>query len=301
MTIKIAYSEAYHHPLPENHRFPMEKYSLIPQQLLYEGTFSQENFFKPELFDSNVISAVHDKNYINRLNSGRLLKNEERRIGFPWSPELIRREEHITFGTIQTALYAQEYGISFNVAGGTHHAYRDRGEGFCIYNDIAVASQYLLDRRKVKQVLVVDLDVHQGNGTAKIFEQDTRVYTFSMHSAENYPLRKEKSDLDIALHNNVTDKEYLDSLRYHLKNLIDKVKPDIIFFQSGVDILENDLLGKLGISKEGIRERDAIVLQNARQKDIPIATSMGGGYSPSIRNIVEAHCNTYRLAKDIFS
>jgi len=300
MTIKIAYSEEYHHPLPENHRFPMEKYSLIPQQLLYEGTFSHDSFFIPKRFDPQVISAIHDKNYINRLNSGKLLKREERRIGFPWSPELIRREEHITFGTIQTALYAMEYGISFNVAGGTHHAYRDRGEGFCIYNDIAVASQYLLDRSKVKQILVVDLDVHQGNGTAKIFEKDTRVYTFSMHNANNYPLHKENSDLDIALNNDITDKEYLDLLRYNLKNLINKVKPDIIFFQSGVDILENDRLGKLSISKEGIRERDAIVLQNASLNDIPIAASMGGGYSPYLRHIVDAHCNTYRLARDIF-
>ncbi len=298
--IKIAYSEKYHLPLPENHRFPMEKYSLIPQQLLYEGTFEKENFFIPQQFDSKVISAVHDDYYIEKLNTGKLQRHEERRIGFPWSQELIRREEHITYGTIQAALYAMEKGIAFNVAGGTHHAYRDRGEGFCIYNDIAVASQYLLDRQKANQILVVDLDVHQGNGTAKIFEKDKRVYTFSMHSAKNYPLHKENSDLDIALDDKITDNEYLNLLRYHLKNLIDKVTPDIIFFQSGVDILENDRLGKLNISKEGIRERDAIVMKNAYKRDIPVAASMGGGYSPLVRNIVDAHCNTYRLAKDIY-
>mgnify|MGYP006277842009 CR=1 FL=1 len=298
--IKIAFSEKYHHPLPENHRFPMAKYSLIPQQLIYEGAFTRQHFFIPRELDPDIIAAVHDDTYIHKLNNGTLERKEERRIGFPWSESLIRREEHITAGTLQAAEYALENGIAFNVAGGTHHAYRDRGEGFCIYNDIAVAAQYLLDRGIVRQVLVVDLDVHQGNGTAKIFEQEPRVFTFSMHGAKNYPLHKEKSDLDIALSADVTDKEYLDLLQKNLAHLVETVKPDFIFFQSGVDILENDRLGKLSISKAGIRERDKIVLENAYHRNIPVAASMGGGYARHIRNIVDAHCNTYRIARDLW-
>jgi len=298
--IKIAYSEKYHHPLPSSHRFPMEKYSLIPQQLIYEGTFTEENFFIPAIIDKEVLAVIHDKVYISRLNSGKLQKNEERRIGFPWSRALIHREEHITQGTLQSALFAMDEGVAFNVAGGTHHAYHNRGEGFCIYNDIAVASRYLLDKKKVNQILVVDLDVHQGNGTAKIFENDSRVYTFSMHSAKNYPLYKEHSDLDIALDDDTSDKEYLDLLASHLMYLIEKIKPEFIFYQSGVDILVSDRLGKLNISKDGIRERDHIVFWNAYMRSIPVAASMGGGYSPQIRNIVDAHCNTYRVAREIY-
>ncbi|MCF8338802.1 MAG: histone deacetylase [Bacteroidales bacterium] len=298
--IKIAYSDKYHHPLPANHRFPMEKYSLIPQQLLYEGTFDEKHFFEPESMTQDVISAVHDENYIYKLNAGLLHKLEERRIGFPWSKSLIDREEHISAGTVQGALFALDNGIAFNIAGGTHHAYRDRGEGFCIYNDIAIASQYLLNRRMVKQVLVVDLDVHQGNGTAKIFEKEPRVFTFSMHGAKNYPLHKEHSDLDLALGVEITDDEYLELLRKNLTYLIDHIKPDIIFFQSGVDIMGDDRLGKLNISKSGIRKRDRMVLENAFNRNIPVIASMGGGYSRQIRNIVDAHCNTYRVAKNLW-
>ncbi|MCF8232399.1 MAG: histone deacetylase [Bacteroidales bacterium] len=278
----------------------MEKYSLIPQQLLHEGTYTKEHFFVPDEPATDVIRAVHDEDYIYKLNTGRLHKLEERRIGFPWSHSLIRREEHICAGTLQGALLALDNGVAFNIAGGTHHAYRDRGEGFCIYNDIAIASQYLLDKKMVRQVLVVDLDVHQGNGTARIFEKEPRVFTFSMHGAKNYPLHKEHSDLDLALGADITDKEYLDLLRKNLTYLIDHIVPDIIFFQSGVDILADDRLGKLSISKSGIRERDRIVLENAYRRNIPVIASMGGGYSRHIRNIVDAHCNIFRMAKDMW-
>ncbi len=298
--IKIAFGKEYHHELPANHRFPMEKYTLIPEQLLYEGSFTSENFFEPQAIDKSALLAVHDEDYIRKLDNGLLHRKEERRIGFPWSKSLIKREEIITSGTLQGALFAMEEGAAFNVAGGTHHAYRDRGEGFCIYNDIAVAAQYLLDKNRARKVLVVDLDVHQGNGTAKIFEKESRVFTFSMHGAKNYPLHKEQSDLDISLSADITDLDYLNLLKKNYYYLIEKVKPDVIFYQSGVDILENDRLGKLSITKAGVRERDIIVFEKAHRHQIPLMTSMGGGYARHIRNIVDAHCNTYRIAKEIY-
>jgi len=298
--IKIAFGPEYHHPLPENHRFPMEKYTLIHQQLLYEGVFEVQNFFIPDRLDRAALLAVHDAAYIRKLDEGQLQPKEERRIGFPWSKTLIEREELITSGTLQGALYALGEGVAFNVAGGTHHAYRDRGEGFCMYNDIAVAAKHLLDTKKARKVLVVDLDVHQGNGTAKIFEKESRVFTFSMHGAKNYPLHKEHSDLDIALSGDIDDAGYLTLLKKNLDDLLEHVKPDFVFYQSGVDILENDRLGKLSISKAGVRERDIVVLERMYKRNIPVMISMGGGYARQIRNIVDAHCNTYRTARDLY-
>ncbi|MGM0550281.1 MAG: histone deacetylase family protein [Bacteroidota bacterium] len=298
--IQIAFSSAYHHPLPEGHRFPMDKYTLIPQQLLYEGTFEEHHFFAPQPFDNGAIEAVHDAEYVAKLKSGTLTYKEIRRIGFPYSPDLVTREEHICAGTTQGAEKALESGIAFNVAGGTHHAYADHGEGFCMYNDIAVAAQYLLDTGAIKQALVVDLDVHQGNGTASIFASDSRVFTFSMHCQKNYPLRKEKSDLDIPLDWYTEDATYLQTLETYLPPIINKVKPDIIFYQSGVDILFNDKLGKLSVSVEGVKERDYRVLSLAQKHEIPLIASMGGGYSERMRDIVEAHCNTFRVAAQLF-
>lgn len=298
--IKIAYDPVYQLPLPENHRFPMEKYGLIYEQLLYERTFSPQHFFHPGALDRSALLAVHDEQYVEKLEKGTLHPKEERRIGFPWSKQLIEREALITSGTLQSSLYSLENGAAFNVAGGTHHAYRDRGEGFCIYNDIAVAAQYLLDVKRVKQVLIVDLDVHQGNGTARIFEKQKDVFTFSMHGANNYPLYKENSDLDIALSADVSDQAYLKLLEKNLKWLIETVKPDIIFYQSGVDILETDRLGKLSISKQGVRQRDILLYEHAWKHAIPVTASMGGGYARQLRTIVDAHCNTFRVAGEIY-
>lgn len=297
--IKIAYDPIYCHHLPPNHRFPMEKYELIPQQLIYEGSYESANFFSPEPMDESLILEVHDINYLNALKRGQVTRKSEKRIGFPFSQELLKREYKITFGTIQAALYALENQFAFNVAGGTHHAYADRGEGFCIFNDIAVASTYLLNHRKIKQILVVDLDVHQGNGTAKIFENETRVFTFSMHGKRNYPSPKEKSDLDIELETGTGDDVYLSILRENLPKLIQSIKPEFIFFQSGVDVLETDKLGKLSLSINGCRERDFMVLNLALKNDIPLVAVMGGGYSPQLKDIVEAHCNTYRIAAEV--
>jgi len=297
--LKVAYDPIYHHPLPTGHRFPMEKYSLLPEQLLYEGTCTKENFFSPGLLSEEQILRTHSKEYWLKLKELKLNRAEERRTGFPLSAQLIERERRINQGTIETALYAQQYGIALNIAGGTHHAYTNRGEGFCLLNDIAIASHYLLDHQKASKILVVDLDVHQGNGTAEIMANEKRVFTFSMHGAKNYPLHKEKSDLDIALEDHCNDDRYLAKLHYHLPKILERFPADFIFFQSGVDVLASDKLGRLGLSKEGCKARDRFVLETAAQGQIPVAISMGGGYSPKISDIIEAHANTFRLAQDL--
>ena len=298
---KIAYDKRYKHPLPEGHKFPMEKYELIPEQLILEGTITENCFFSPDKVEVKDILAVHQAEYWNRLSNLQLSDREIRKTGFPHSKSLIERERVITGGTVQNALYALKYGVSANIAGGTHHAFTDRGEGFCLLNDIAVSASFLLrNAAKVSRVLVVDLDVHQGNGTAEIFKNDNRVFTFSMHGAGNYPLRKERSDLDVELKDGTEDGDYLKTLKNILPRLIDKVEPDFIFYQCGVDILKSDKLGRLGLTVYGCKERDRFVLEMCKKHEIPVAFNMGGGYSNRLHQIVEAHANTYRLAADIF-
>jgi acetoin utilization deacetylase AcuC-like enzyme len=298
--LKIAFAPIYIHPLPAEHRFPMLKYELIPTQLLYEGTATADNFFEPEPATEKLILETHDAIYWGKLKNMTLSPSEIRKTGFPLSKLLIDREITILQGSIQGALYALKYGIAMNIAGGTHHAFTDRGEGFCLLNDIAVAANYLLQYQSIKKILVIDLDVHQGNGTAQIFSHDSRVFTFSMHGENNYPLQKEKSDLDIGLPNGTNDELYLRLLKENLPRLIDEVQPEFAFFQAGVDILETDKLGKLKVSRAGCKERDRFVMECCRKNNIPLAVSMGGGYSEKIADIVEAHANTYRLAQELF-
>jgi acetoin utilization deacetylase AcuC-like enzyme len=280
----------------------MEKYDLLPKQLVYEGTCEESNFFKPQILDQNerYILKAHDSNYVSELYSCKIEPRAARKIGFPLSPKLVERERVITNGSIRACNYALSHGIAMNIAGGTHHAYRNRGEAFCMLNDQAVGAYYLLENKLAHSILVVDLDVHQGNGTAEIFKNDSRVYTFSMHGKSNYPFKKETSDLDIPLEDNTGDNEYLSILKKTLPHLIDSVKPDFVFYLSGVDILSTDKLGKLGCSIEGCKERDRYVLQFLFDKGIPCEVSMGGGYSKDIKIIIEAHANTFRLAQDIY-
>lgn len=298
--LKIAYCPLYHHPLPEGHRFPMAKYSLIPEQLLYEGTCTQENFFAPGQLSESQISRTHAAEYWQKLKEVNLSRAEERRTGFPLSEQLVQREITICQGTIDNCKFALEHGISMNIAGGTHHAFADRGEGFCLLNDIAIASHWLLDQGLAQQILVVDLDVHQGNGTAKIMEKEPRVFTFSMHGEKNYPMKKEHSDLDIALPDGTGDEFYLKTLREHLPRLLNQVQPDFIFFQSGVDVLETDKLGRLSMTINGCKERDRFVLETCHKNNLPVAVNMGGGYSPRLADIIDAHVNTFRLAQEIW-
>jgi acetoin utilization deacetylase AcuC-like enzyme len=278
----------------------MEKYTLIPEQLLHEGTLEAANFFAPEPVEEAHILATHEPDYWHRLKNLELTVSEIRKTGFPLSDSLVYREVCIAQGTIQASLFALRYGIAMNIAGGTHHAFTNRGEGFCLLNDQAIAANYLLNKRLARQVLIVDLDVHQGNGTAQIFAHQAAVFTFSMHGASNYPLHKEQSDLDIPLPDRTGDDAYLALLDGHLKGLIQQVKPDFIFYLSGVDVLETDKLGRLALSREGCRKRDRLVLELCRLNGIPVVVCMGGGYSERIIDIVEAHANTFRLAQEIY-
>lgn len=295
--LRIAWQKNYIHPLPEKHRFPMEKYALLPERLIAESIFEKEHFFEPKQLSENAILAVHNSRWWRKLKALDLDKTEIRRSGFPLSQELIDRECTIAQGTLEAALFAIEHGAAMNIAGGTHHAGPDFGEGFCLLNDIAIAAQHLLDNKLVKQILVVDLDVHQGNGTALIFNKDPRVFTFSMHGAKNFPFKKAKSDLDIPLEDGTSDAAYLDILNKQLPRLIDLVQAEYIFFQAGVDILKEDQLGRLSLSMEGCAERDRIVYEVAKASGIPICTVMGGGYSKEIETIINAHLNTFKVAK----
>jgi acetoin utilization deacetylase AcuC-like enzyme len=298
--LKIAFNEYYVQPLPEGHRFPMEKYDLLPKQLIYEGTVDAANFFSPTLINKETILGVHDADYFARLINLELSPREQRKSGFPHDERLIAREQIIMEGTRKCAEYALEHGVAMNIAGGTHHAYADRAEGFCLLNDQAIAAKWLLDKQLASQILIIDLDVHQGNGSATIFQDEPRVFTFSMHGQNNYPLHKEISDLDVGLEDGIKDQAYLYLLEKNLDALLRKFQPDFIFYQSGVDIIETDKLGRLSVSLAGCKKRDEIVFNLAKQNKIPIVASMGGGYSPEVKHIIEAHANTFRAAQHIF-
>jgi acetoin utilization deacetylase AcuC-like enzyme len=298
--LKIAFHPIYKHPLPKGHRFPMEKYDLLPQQLLHEGTCSGNNFFEPTKPNDKYILAVHQPDYYYNLVNITLDQRAARKIGFPLSEVLVEREVIIADGTIKASEYALKHGIAMNIAGGTHHAYTNRGEAFCLLNDQAIGARYLQYNGLAKKILIVDLDVHQGNGTAEIFQNDDSVFTFSMHGKSNYPFKKEQSDLDIALENNTNDTTYLQLLKQTLPKLIEQQQPDFIYYLCGVDVIASDKLGKLGLSTEGCKERDRFVLEQCKANSIPVMCSMGGGYSPDIKTIVNAHANTFRLAQEIF-
>ena len=298
--LKVAFSPIFLYQVPEKHRFPMQKYRLIPECLIEEGVLSEDNFFAPDKLTEEEILTTHTLEYWQKLKTQTLSRKEARAIGFEMTPELVERGRYIAHATYECALYAKQYGVSLNVAGGTHHSFADHGEGFCVFNDVCIASNLLLSRGEAERILVVDLDVHQGNGNASIMANEPRVFVFSMHGEKNYPFRKPPSDLDIELANDTDDETYLTQLKQTLPNLIAEHKPDLIFYQSAVDVLATDKLGKLALTPEGCKQRDEFVLRQARDNNIPIAVVMGGGYSEDVEDVVEAHCNTFRLAKQLF-
>ena len=298
--LKIAFDNIYKHKLKENHRFPMIKYELIPEQLVIENTCNEDNFFVPKSVNDENVLLTHDRFYYEKLINLNLSKKEARAIGFPLSNELIEREKKIVQGTIECSLFSIKNGISMNIAGGTHHAFKDKGEAFCMLNDQAIAANYLLKNHLANKIMIVDLDVHQGNGTASIFSENKNVFTLSFHGEKNYPFKKEKSDLDIGFPDKTDDNFYLKKLEETLPKVIDDFEPDFIFYLAGVDVLENDKLGRLGLTIQGCKKRDKFVLELCRKNNVPIQISMGGGYSVNIKDILEAHSNTYRLAQEIF-
>lgn len=298
--LKIAYTEIYQHSLPEGHRFPMLKYELIPKQLLYEGIITTENLFEPTLCSEENILLTHDVEYWQRMKNLELTEREMRKVGFPLSAQLVEREITIMQGTIDCALFALQYGCAMNVAGGTHHAFTNKGEGFCLLNDMAIAANYLLKNKLAERILIVDLDVHQGNGTAQVFQNNKNVFTLSMHGKNNYPFHKEISDLDIELPDGINDDDYLALLYKNLPDVIKKHQPDFIFYLCGVDILSTDKFGKLNVTTEGCKQRDIFVFEQCKANNIPVACAMGGGYSPKIADIVNAHSNTFKAAINLF-
>jgi len=298
--LKIAFSEIYKYALPAGHRFPMEKYELIPRQLLHEGVITKEHFFEPSLLSEEWILRTHCPDYWTQLKQQTLPPKAARKIGLPMSAHLIKRGRIISRGTIDCALHALQNGVAMNVAGGTHHSYYDKGEGFCVLNDFAIASNFLLDNKMAKKILIIDLDVHQGNGTACLFREEERVFTFSVHGANNYPLRKEKSNLDIPLADNTDDDTYLRIISEQIPKLLESERPDFVFYLSGVDVLKTDKLGRLGLTITGCKERDRIVFDNCYRRNLPVAVSMGGGYSERLAHIVDAHTNTFKVAQAVY-
>ena len=298
--LKVAFHDIYKHPLDKNHRFPMVKYELIPEQLLRENTCTSENFFVPGTINSNDILAAHKKTYLDKLDNQEFSKKEVRAIGFPMSSRLIMREKLIAQGTIEGALSALKHGVAMNIAGGTHHAFSDRAEAFCILNDQAIAAKHLINKNYCNKIMILDLDVHQGNGTAEIFRNDSQVFTVSFHGKKNYPFRKEKSDFDYGFEDGTLDKEYMSKIEYEIPRLINQFEPDFIFYLSGVDIIENDKLGRLSVTINGCKKRDEFVIKYCHKNQIPLQISMGGGYSRELKEIIEAHSNTFRIAQETF-
>jgi acetoin utilization deacetylase AcuC-like enzyme len=297
----IAFHPIYIHPLPENHRFPMEKYDLLPRQLIHEGIVEKSAFFEPTSIALEAILAVHAADYLLRLKNLKITPREQRISGFVHSNQLIERELTIMEGTRKAAEMALKIGLGFNIAGGTHHAFYDRGEGFCLLNDQVIAAKWLLQNTVIKRVLIIDLDVHQGNGTASLLKEEPVIFTFSMHGAGNYPLKKEHSDLDVELPDASKDKDFLFLLEASLDKILSQFQPDFIFYQSGVDVLESDKLGRLSLSQKACYQRDSIVFQTVQQLRVPVVTTMGGGYSPQIKDIVNAHSNTFKAALGILT
>jgi acetoin utilization deacetylase AcuC-like enzyme len=298
--IPIVYHPHYVAPLPQGHRFPMVKFQKLYELLLKDGILTPENLYEPEIPDQSPLELVHTPDYIENYCQGTLDAKAQRRIGLPWSAELVRRTCTAVGGTILTAKLALEHGIACNTAGGTHHAFPDFGSGFCIFNDLAIAARVLQKWGLVKQVLIVDLDVHQGDGTAFIFQNDPRVFTFSMHCEINFPSRKQTSDLDVPLPEGLDNDGYLQILANYLPDLLSQVKPDLVLYDAGVDTHVGDRLGKLALTDEGIYRRERQVLSTCRAGGYPVACVIGGGYAEDMEGLVYRHSLLHRAAKDVY-
>jgi acetoin utilization deacetylase AcuC-like enzyme len=294
--MRAFYCDHFVLPLPDGHRFPMAKYRLLRERVLADGIIAAPDLHEPAAADWDALRLVHTDAYVDGVAHGTLPRETQRRIGFPWSPAMVERARRSVGGTIAAARVALDDGVAANLAGGTHHSFADRGEGFCVFNDIAVAARALIGEGRIARALVVDLDVHQGNGTAAIFADDPAVFTFSVHGASNFPFHKETSDLDVPLPDGTTDDEYLAALAEHLPLLVEQQRPDLVFYLAGADPYEGDRLGKLKLTIDGLRARDAFVFATCRAAGLPVAVSMGGGYAPDIEAIVRIHANTLREA-----
>jgi acetoin utilization deacetylase AcuC-like enzyme len=295
--LKAFYSDLFVLPLPETHRFPMAKYGRLRERLIAEGVLSTADLHVPDAISWDDLRLVHDSGYVEDVATGALSRDMQRRIGFPWSPHMVERSRRSVGATLAAARAAlRGDAVAANLAGGTHHAFRERGEGYCVFNDVAVAARVLIHGGVIERAVVVDCDVHQGNGTAAIFRDDPAVFTFSLHGARNFPFRKEASDLDVTFEDGARDAEYLTALTAHLPRVLDGHRPDLVFFLAGADPYEGDRLGRLGLTIEGLRERDRVVFDACRARSLPVAVAMAGGYAPDVEATVTIHVNTIREA-----
>lgn len=294
--MKAFYSDTFVLPLPEAHRFPMGKYSRLRERLLDEGVLAATDLAVAPPAAWEDLTLVHTPAYVEAVATGQLSPEMQRRIGFPWSEAMVERSRRSVGATIAAARAALHDGVSANLAGGTHHAFRDRGEGFCVFNDVAVGACVLLRDLLIRRAVVIDCDVHQGNGTAAIFADDSRVFTLSFHGANNFPFHKEASDLDVSFGDGASDDEYLEALARHVPAVLDHEKPDLVFYVAGADPYEGDRLGRLKLTIDGLRERDRVVFAACRRRGMAVAISMSGGYAPDVETIVRIHANTIREA-----
>jgi len=294
--LRAFYSDHFVLPLPEGHKFPMAKYSRLRERILAEGIVAPDDLHEAPLAAIDDLLLVHDHGYVNTVLNGTVPREIQRRIGFPWSPQMVERSRRSVGATIAAAHAALDDGAAANLAGGTHHAFADRGEGFCVFNDVAVAARVLQRDELARRIAIVDLDVHQGNGTAAIFAGDAAVFTFSMHGDKNFPFKKELSNLDVPLADGTGDEEYLSLLRRHLPDVLNRHQPDFVFYLAGADPFEGDRLGRLKMTIDGLRRRDEIVMEACTQARLPVAISMSGGYANDIDAIVTIHANTIRTA-----
>lgn len=290
------YADHFVLPLPADHKFPMAKYARLRERILDRGILPAERLVEAPAARWDQLRLVHAPAYVDAVSSGTLPREAQRRIGFPWSPEMVERSRRSVGATIAAAHAALEHGLAANLAGGTHHAFADRGEGFCVFNDVSVAARVLQREGLAARVAVVDCDVHQGNGTAAIFRDDPSVFTFSMHGAHNFPFRKEMSDLDVPLDDGATDADYLPLLARHLDEVLERHRPEFVFYLAGADPFEGDRLGRLKMTIDGLRARDELVLGRCRSLGLPVAISMSGGYAHDIEAIVTIHANTIAVA-----
>jgi acetoin utilization deacetylase AcuC-like enzyme len=284
--------------LPPGHRFPLEKYALLRDRVLREGLVEATCMHEPERAPLDAVLRVHQPGYVARLGDGSLSAHEQRRLGFPWSPSLVERSFRAAGGTLEAADAALTDGVSINLAGGTHHAFPDRGEGFCVFNDVAIAIRALQAAGRIRRAAVIDLDVHQGNGTHHIFAGDESVFTFSMHGRRNYPFHKVAGSLDLELEDETGDEAYLEALGPALPEVLQRARPDLVLYLAGADPHEGDRLGRLRLSFEGLLRRDHLVLSQCREVGIPVAITIAGGYGKDIATTVAAHTGTVRAARE---
>ena len=297
--MQVFYTPRYYADIGDGHVFPIRKFELVRDRLLTEGTLDPTELVEPAPAALEDVLLVHTEDYVSRLCTGTLTPKEIRRLGLPWSESLVRRSFYATGGTLAATQVALAEGYSSNLAGGTHHSFADRGEGFCVLNDVAIAIRAMRARKRLLRVAIVDCDVHQGNGTATIFSDDEDTFTFSIHGANNYPLFKAQSTLDVELPDGTSDDEYLETLATNLPRVFAH-EPEIIFYLAGADPYIGDKLGRLAVSIDGLRERDAYVLRECYERELPIVTVMSGGYGKDINDTIEIHCNTIRVVKEVF-